>query len=317
MKLGKIKKIDLRTIWASESSDFTPWLAKEENIALLSDAIGMDLEVESQEKNVGPFRADILARDLATNHYVLIENQLEQTDHNHLGQIMTYAAGLDAFSIVWIAKSFTEEHRAALDWLNRITDENINFFGIEVEAIQIGDSLPAPQFDVVAKPNGWSKSVKSTTNSGALTETKIKQQEYWTEFRGYVLKNGSPFKVQKPLPQHWTIVTLGKSNFQLSLTVNSVNSTISINFEISGNNAKFYYDSMKDLYEEDSKGKISPDLEWLRLDDKKVSMVKLSQSFNFLDVDSHEEQFAWFVEYVQKFIKYFQPKIKALPSIAK
>lgn len=317
MKLGKIKKIDLRTIWASESSDFTPWLAKEENIALLSDAIGMDLEVESQEKNVGPFRADILARDLATNHYVLIENQIEQTDHNHLGQIMTYAAGLDAFSIVWIAKSFTEEHRAALDWLNRITDENINFFGIEVEAIQIGDSLPAPQFDVVAKPNGWSKSVKSTTNSGALTETKIKQQEYWTEFRDYVLKNGSPFKVQKPLPQHWTIVTLGKSNFQLSLTVNSVNSTISINFEISGNNAKFYYDSMKELYGEESKSKISPTLEWLRLDDKKVSMVKLSQSFNFLDVDSHEEQFAWFVEYVQKFVKYFQPKIKALPSIVK
>lgn len=137
MKLGKIKKIDLRTIWASESSDFTPWLAKEENIALLSDAIGMDLEVESQEKNVGPFRADILARDVATNHYVLIENQLEQTNHNHLGQIMTYAAGLDAFSIIWIAKSFTEEHRAALDWLNRITDENINFFGIEVRLFKL------------------------------------------------------------------------------------------------------------------------------------------------------------------------------------
>ena len=109
MKLGKIRKIDLRDVWASESSDFTPWLAKEENIAMLGDAIGMDLEVESQEKSVGPFRADILAKDLATNQYVLIENQLELTNHNHLGQIMTYAAGLDAFSIVWIAKAFTEE----------------------------------------------------------------------------------------------------------------------------------------------------------------------------------------------------------------
>ena len=187
MKLGKIRKIDLRDVWASESSDFTPWLAKEENIALLGDAIEMDLEVESQEKTVGPFRADILAKDLATNHYVLIENQLELTNHNHLGQIMTYAAGLDAFSIVWIAKSFTEEHRAALDWLNRITVENINFFGIEIEVIQIGDSLPAPQFNVVAKPNDWSKSVKSSASSGELTETKVKQQEYWTEFKDYLL----------------------------------------------------------------------------------------------------------------------------------
>ena len=314
MKLGKIKKIDLRTIWASESSDFTPWLAKEENIALLSDAIGMDLEVESQEKNVGPFRADILARDVATNHYVLIENQLEQTNHNHLGQIMTYAAGLDAFSIIWIAKSFTEEHRAALDWLNRITDENINFFGIEVEAIQIGDSLAAPQFNVVAKPNDWSKIIKSNTNSGSLTETKIKQQEYWTEFRDYVLKNGSPFKVQKPLPQHWTNVALGRSYFYLSLNVNSVNGTISINFEMSGANAKPNYDALREKFEEDSKNKISANLDWMRLDDKKVSMVKLSKSFDFLDVDSRKEQFAWFVENVQKFIKYFRPKIKALPS---
>lgn len=313
MKLGKIKKIDLRTIWASESSDFTPWLAKEENIALLSDAIGMDLEVESQEKNVGPFRADILARDLVANHYVLIENQLEQTNHNHLGQIMTYAAGLDAFSIIWIAKSFTEEHRAALDWLNRITDENINFFGVEVAIIQIGDSLPAPQFNVVAKPNDWSKSIKSTTSSGNLTETKIKQQEYWTEFRDYVLKNGSPFKVQKPLPQHWTNVAIGRSYFYLSLNVNSVNGTISINFEMSGANAKSNYATLKEKFEDDSKSNISADLDWLRLDDKKISMVKLSKSFNFLDIDSREEQFAWFVEYVQKFIKYFQPKIKTLP----
>ena len=100
MKLGKIRKIDLRDVWASESSDFTPWLAKEENIAMLGDAIGMDLEVESQEKSVGPFRADILAKDLATNHYVLIENQLKLTNHKHLEQIMTYATVLDAFSIV-------------------------------------------------------------------------------------------------------------------------------------------------------------------------------------------------------------------------
>lgn len=312
MKLGTIKKMDLRDVWSSESSDFTPWLAKEENISLLGDAIGLELEVESQEKNVGPFRADILARDLTSNHYVLIENQLEQTNHNHLGQIMTYAAGLDAFSIIWIAKSFTEEHRAALDWLNRITEENINFFGIEIEVIQIGDSLPAPQFKVVAKPNDWSKSVRSSASTGELTDTKLKQQQYWTEFKEYVEKNGSPFKVQKPSPQHWTNIALGRSNFYLSLTVNSQSHIICINLEIGGARAKEHFDKLRDLYEEDSKEHISTDIEWLRLDDRKSCMVKLSKSFNFTDESSRDEQYAWFVEYVKKYIHYFRPKVKSI-----
>lgn len=312
MKLGTIKKMDLRDVWSSESSDFTPWLAKDENIALLGEAIGLELEVESQEKNVGPFRADILARDLTSNHYVLIENQLEQTNHNHLGQIMTYAAGLDAFSIIWIAKSFTEEHRAALDWLNRITEENINFFGIEIEVIQIGDSLPAPQFKVVAKPNDWSKSVRSSASTGELTDTKLKQQQYWTEFKEYVEKNGSPFKVQKPSPQHWTNIALGRSNFYLSLTVNSQSHIICINLEIGGARAKEHFDKLRDLYEEDSKEHISADIEWLRLDDRKSCMVKLSKSFNFTDESSRDEQYAWFVEYVKKYISYFRPKVKSI-----
>lgn len=312
MKLGTIKKIDLRDVWSSEASDFTPWLAKDENIALLGEAIGLELEVESQEKNVGPFRADILARDLTSNHYVLIENQLEQTNHNHLGQIMTYAAGLDAFSIIWIAKSFTEEHRAALDWLNRITEENINFFGIEIEVIQIGDSLPAPQFKVVAKPNDWSKSVRSSASTGELTDTKLKQQQYWTEFKEYVEKNGSPFKVQKPSPQHWTNIALGRSNFYLSLTVNSQSHIICINLEIGGARAKEHFDKLRDLYEEDSKEHISADIEWFRLDDRKSCMVKLSKSFNFTDESSRDEQYAWFVEYVKKYIHYFRPKVKSI-----
>lgn len=312
MKLGTIKKMDLRDVWSSEASDFTPWLAKDENIALLGEAIGLELEVESQEKNVGPFRADILARDLTSNHYVLIENQLEQTNHNHLGQIMTYAAGLDAFSIIWIAKSFTEEHRAALDWLNRITEENINFFGIEIEVIQIGDSLPAPQFKVVAKPNDWSKSVRSSASTGELTDTKLKQQQYWTEFKEYVEKNGSPFKVQKPSPQHWTNIALGRSNFYLSLTVNSQSHIICINLEIGGARAKEHFDKLRDLYEEDSKEHISADIEWLRLDDRKSCMVKLSKSFNFTDESSRDEQYAWFVEYVKKYISYFRPKVKSI-----
>src|SRR6476646_1010509 len=119
--LGRLARVELRQAWISEPGDFTPWLAQPENIVLLSEAIGIELEVESQERSVGPFRADILCRDTTDRHFVLIENQLERTDHTHLGQLLTYAAGLDAVSIVWIAARFTEEHRAALDWLNRAT----------------------------------------------------------------------------------------------------------------------------------------------------------------------------------------------------
>ncbi len=129
--LGRLEEVDLRSCWKQEAAHFTPWMAEEENIALLGKTIGMELEVKEQEANVGPFRADILCRNTADNTMVLIENQLEKTDHNHLGQLMTYAAGLDAVTLIWVVERFTEEHRAALDWLNRITDDGFYFFGLD------------------------------------------------------------------------------------------------------------------------------------------------------------------------------------------
>jgi hypothetical protein len=118
VELGKLERVDLRDIWTSEASDFTPWLARERNLEILGDTLGIELELEAQEKAVGPFRADILCKDIATDSWVLIENQLERTDHTHLGQLLTYASGLEAVTIVWIAARFTEEHRSTLDWLN-------------------------------------------------------------------------------------------------------------------------------------------------------------------------------------------------------
>ena len=130
-------------------------LAQSENMAELARTLDMDLEVEAQERAVGPFRADILCKDISTNRWVLIENQLERTDHTHLGQLLTYASGLEAVTIVWIAARFTEEHRSTLDWLNKITDESFRFFGLEVELWRIGDSPAAPKFNVVSKPNDF------------------------------------------------------------------------------------------------------------------------------------------------------------------
>ena len=184
--LGVLERVDLRKVWEEEDKDFTPWLAKEDNIALLSKAIGAQLEVEDQEVGIGPFKADIVCRNRDDDgSYVLVENQLERSDHTHLGQLLTYAAGLDevTITIVWIARTFTEQHRAALDWLNEVTSEGVRLFGIEVELWRIGTSPSAPHFNIVAKPNDWTKPT-------ALTEAPQLYQEYWRDFGDVVRKEG-------------------------------------------------------------------------------------------------------------------------------
>ena len=157
--LGRLSQVDVREVWPSEANSFTPWLAQEENLRLLAETINMSLILEAREKPVGMFRADIIARNVHTGHLVLIENQLERTDHGHLGQLITYAAGFKAVSIVWVSSLFTDEHRAAFDWLNEVTDAGIAFYGLEMELWQIGDSAIAPKFNLVSKPNMFSKRV--------------------------------------------------------------------------------------------------------------------------------------------------------------
>ena len=157
-KLEKITKVDLREAWPNEQSDFTPWLAKEENLNILSEILDLDLIYEDKEVGIGPYKADIICKDSHTEETVLIENQLE-TNHKHLGQISTYAAGIKAKTIIWIAEKFTDEHRAALDYQNSITNDGYNYFGIEVELLKIGESPLAPNFKIVCKPNDWSKSI--------------------------------------------------------------------------------------------------------------------------------------------------------------
>ena len=180
--LGKLEKVDLRQIWQNEGQDFTPWLAQKENLELLGEVIGIELELEAQEKNVGPFRADILCKNTSDDSLVLIENQIERTDHKHLGQLLTYASGLQSVVIVWVASKFTEEHRKALDWLNEITDEKFRFFGLEVELWKIGNSSVAPKFNIVSQPNNWSKAVAQAAknlDTQETSETKGLQYRYW------------------------------------------------------------------------------------------------------------------------------------------
>jgi hypothetical protein len=199
--LGRLQKVELRETWKLET-EFSSWLAQSENLKLLGDAIGIELDLDSQEKEVGPFRCDIVCKE-AEGRVVIIENQIEDTNHNHLGQLLTYAAGLDAVIVVWIAQEFTEEHRAALDWLNEKANNSVSFFGVEIEIWKIGDSPPAPKFNIVAKPNKWSNTVKQSVRNDDLTDTQKLRIEYWTALISFLKSSGSFLQCNKPSPHSY------------------------------------------------------------------------------------------------------------------
>jgi hypothetical protein len=312
-KLGQLKREEnLRQVWNSESGDFTPWLAQEENLAQLGEAIGLELELEAVEKGVGPFRADILCRDTANDSLVLIENQLEGTDHKHLGQIFTYGAGLNAVTIIWIATRFTDEHRAALDWLNEITNENINFFGLEIELWRIGDSPLAPKFNIVSKPNDWTKSIGSPGESDDLTETKQVQLAYWQAFRNLLLEKSTVIKPRRPRPQHWMNFAVGRSKFRLMTFANVRDRRIGVGLVISGPNAKPHFYLLQEQ-KETIEAEIGSALEWREMPNKRSSRVFL----RWHDVDPANqgdwpEQHAWLLEKLERFYVAFEPRVKGL-----
>ena len=216
--IGKLTKVDLREVWKNEASDFTKWLGKDENIAFLGDELGIDFQEVETEHPVGRFSADILATDSAGNK-VIIENQLEATDHDHLGKVITYAAGVDANLCVWIVKHAREEHRSAVQWLNEHTDMNVGFFLVEVSAVRIGNSDPAPLFKVVEQPNDWAKSVKP--QSGLSDSEKLKLA-YWQSFKEAAEEDSAfmaKLKPQKPRAHYASDIAVGTSKYHLVLLV--------------------------------------------------------------------------------------------------
>jgi hypothetical protein len=225
---------------------------------------------------------------------------------------MTYAAGLDAMTIIWIAQKFTEEHRAALDWLNRITDDTFTFFGIEIELYKIGDSSPAPMFNIVSKPNDWTKQVKRSTTSQPATDTKLLQQKYWQGLKDFMEAKKSFVKMQNPLLQHWTNIAIGRSNFHLSASVNSRDNSINIWLNIMGEQAKENYDKLYETAYEKSLTEVNKDLVWDKMDGRKMSAVMLKVQGDFADMNEWENQFQWFKDNLERFTKYFKPKVANL-----
>lgn len=308
--IGKLEKVEIRKVWPKEDSHFTPWLAQEENIAILGDELNIDLEVQAQEEYVGPFRADILCKDTATENFVVIENQFGKTDHNHLGQIITYAAGLKALTVVWIAEHFVEEHRAAIDWLNSISDDSVEFFGIEIKLYRIANSPPAPKFNIVSKPNTWSKSVKRTASSVSLTETKLLQQEYWQALKDYVESTKVSFKMQKPSPQHWSTIAVGRSGFHINALANTRDKWICVQLVVSGNNALEHFTKLREMCETDSKEAISDKIKWLEKEGKEHHVNLVFHNTDPTNKSQWPEQHKILNETIEKFRVFFKDKVK-------
>jgi hypothetical protein len=313
--LGRLERIDLRGVWLSESSDFTPWLAEPDNLAVLADAIGMELELEAQERSIGPFRADILCKEVGGDHWVLIENQLERTDHTHLGQLLTYAAGLQAATIVWVAARFTDEHRATLDWLNEITDDAFRFFGLEVELWRIDGSAPAPKFNVVSKPNAWSRDVGRAAKqieTDALTDTRQNLLAFWTMFREHLAASGGPIRAQKPSPQHWMNFKVGRSGFVFSATLNSKEKRIGVELYINSADPKGDYrrlHAQRQAVEAD----LGYSVQWLENPERKGA--KIARYLDGLDPKQQSawpEIARWLDESLRQFDRVFRPRVRAL-----
>ncbi len=305
-------------MWKTEAQHFTPWLAKEENLTLLGDTIGLDLELEAVEKDVGPFRADILCKETATDSWVLVENQVERTDHTHLGQLLTYAAGLNAVSIVWIAKRFTDEHRAALDWLNEITGDEVNFFGLEIELWRIGDSPIAPKFNVVSKPNEWTKgkSGSSTVPKDLdLSPVKKLQLEFWEQFREYILENSSIMRPQKPAPCHWMSFGIGTSKAHVAGLLNTQVGLVSVSLQINKGEDRLAIFNLLKQEQDAIESELGSSLVWEEKPEKKSSHIILrNPNLDPNKKNDWPKQHQWMLETLEKFRTVFGARIKLIDS---
>jgi len=311
VSLGKLKNVDLRQAWNHEAYDFTKWLAQEENLALLSDEIGIEISLIDTEASVGKFNVDILAEEETTGRKIIIENQLETTNHDHLGKIITYASGYDAEIIIWIVKEVREEHRQAVEWLNEHTDEKINFFAIKMELWQIGDSPYAPKFQTICRPNEWAKIIKKTTTESNLTDTKLLQLNFWESFKEFCQNKNSKLKLRKPYPQHWFDISLGSAEAHICLTTNSRENQITCEIYISDNKELYFeLEKQKEAIESELKDK----LDWQALEGKKASRIKLYKDFDLNNNQDWQNAFAWLEEKAIKFQKVFYKNIQKVKN---
>lgn len=310
--LGRLEPVSVRGVWPHEANDFTPWLALSDNLTLLAETLDLgELSEVRTEVPVVNFYIDILAKD-GLGGGVLIENQFGSTDHKHLGQIMTYLAGQEGhFTVVWIAEIFGEAHRAAVDWLNANTNDGFNFFAVEVEAWKIGTSQPAPRFNVVAKPNSWTRSVTLATKPDS--EVQSQYAAYWTAFGAFLEERGAPFAVAEPTVSWSYRFPLGTPGVSVIASAARGNNRVAVELQLTSKaTSKAFFDQLKE-HQAAIEGEVGEKLEWLRQDEYITSRVAIAtKTFVVSDREQWPKQFAWLLSYLSKFQTAFQDRVKTL-----
>lgn len=287
MKLGKIIELDIRSVWAHEQYDFSKWLAEEENIRALGETLNLSLTDVNTEQFVGNYRCDIICKDELTGKSVLIENQLEQTNHDHLGKIITYASGLDASVVVWIVANARDEHASAVEWLNKHTDEEVSFFLIEVHAYKIGDSDPAPTFKIIEQPNDFVKTVKALAEKGELNESQKERLNFWTQFNDVIDERSRPFNKHKASTDHWYTVAVGSSRCYISIDLVNKEHKIRIGLWINDDKKLFDYFYENKAAIEEAAG---AELDWDRLNNRKAAVICTTiPGLNFKKQENYHE----------------------------
>ncbi len=307
-KLATIEKVEPREVWPDEAKDFTPWLRA--NIEILSGILGLDLEIDDSEANVGDFYVDLVGKDLGSGRSVVIENQLGQTDHDHLGKLLTYAAGRQASISIWISRQFRDEHRQALDWLNSISGEGQLFFGIEIRVIRIGDSLPAPDFAVVAKPNDWGKHQRTAVG---LSEKQEAYREFFDSLIQEIRQRLPGFTAAtKGQPTNWYTFPAGRTGFAYTVSF-AKDSKVRVELSITtGNQAtnKRIFDALASAKEEIERA-IGSALSWERLDDRQACRIAIYRPGSIGEgEEALREVRGWMVEQLAAFQKAFKSRIK-------
>lgn len=290
--LGTLKKItDLRSIWPHEALNFTPWVA--ENVDLLADAVGLDITVDETESSVGDFNVDIYASETGTDRKIIIENQLEDTDHDHLGKLITYASGKGADVVIWVVKYAREEHKAAVEWLNNHTDDKIGFFLCEIKLFQIGDSQIAPAFTVVERPNDWTKEIRKTASANSTQQQRL---EYWQAFNDYAFTDANfsrIFNKRKPTTDHWMDFSIGSSACHIA--VSQIQKRKAVDVELYINDDKELFKSLF-AHKDEIEKNMEMELEWKELPERKASRILIEKTVDLDDRATWPEQFDYIMD---------------------
>lgn len=298
VNLSKLEEIkDLRTVWPHEALDFTPWLSQDDNITLLADSIGIDITVDETESSVGDFNVDIFASETGTDRKIIIENQLEDTNHDHLGKLITYASGKSADIVIWVVKHAREEHKAAIEWLNNHTDDSVDFFLCEIKLYRIGNSEPAVKFEVIEKPNDWTKEIKK---SESINETQQLRYDYWVAFEDYAFKNptfAKNFKKRKPSKNHWLNFSIGSSACHIAVSQIKQRNELDVELYISDDTELY-----NSLYENKTDIELTSGLsfDWRELPDRKASRIVLEKSVQLENKNAWGAQFEWLIDVMIK-----------------